>query len=77
MIISLYILGYILSVYYTRRLNKLIKKIDEFNPVWPFMWFFPVIGPLFFTVIYIAEILSKRNSTQLPNWLNSFIGRNW
>ena len=71
------IIGYLVSVYYTRRLNKLLVKRDEFNPIWPLLWFMPVIGPLMFTLIYIMEIFNEKNRSRLPNWLSSFVGHKW
>ena len=73
MIYILLLIGYVINVYYTRHLNKLVRGMSQYAPIWPIMWFAPVIGPIFFTLIYLVE--SSTSST--PNWFKIFIGKNW
>ena len=46
---------YALGVLYSRWLNKILVKQNKYNPIWSWLWFIPIIGPLGFTIFWVGD----------------------
>jgi hypothetical protein len=66
MITLILISAYVLNVFINRYFNKLVYKINRYNPIAPLVWFtpFPVM-----ILIYFVEYTQEKS-----NW---FTGKNW
>ena len=69
------------NVWISRSINKKTVKAEFGGPSLPWLWFIPVISPIFWICIYIDVIGLK--DTKLYKWWNSieifntFKGKNW
>ena len=70
------------NVWISRSINKsMIKNCDSRPPILPWLWFIPLISPLFWMWMYVDEIGFEY--TKFGKWLASieifdtFKGKNW
>ena len=77
-IIAIIITGYILNILLTRWINKKVYQLSSQEKPLIFIWFFPIVGPLVFAIVwlvyYINNIKTKKVDNRFINW---FIGANW
>ena len=67
---TLIISAYIISVFLSRWLNKIVYQINNEHPIWVLVWFIPILNILFFTLVTLIVI----KKCIKPNW---FTGKNW
>ena len=74
MVILWILVIYIVGVFYARYLNFLINKMEGINeePLYA-MWFIPLIGPIFASVVLFIVYFETYN----PKWLRWFKGEDW
>jgi len=69
---------YILSIFLTRWLNKLICKMDGIEEPEVLLWFIPIFGLSFYmigcVVVFFQNIKFNKSKSTTINW---FIGNNW
>jgi len=62
---------YALGVLYSRWLNKILVKQNDYNPIWPWLWFIPILGPLMFTIFWMGETIPSLSKKY------EFFGKSW
>jgi hypothetical protein len=61
------IVGYVINIFTTRWLNKIMyKKYD--SEIFPFLWFIPIASPIAFAIFVLINTDIKKN------W---FTGKKW
>jgi len=79
MVLVKILIAYILSVIYTRWMNKfLYERIDDMAII-PYAWFVPIMGPIAITVAFFTEYgetFSENLKTKFK-FSKGFSGENW